>query len=101
MGEGCFALAKILLDDRVGLLDGQPEFPKADELPKLRGSDADRVLRPGEHVLLDPPRVALEGIRRFRDGLLEAGPFRARGILPPRRFDPMPGTRGPLRRPQG
>ena len=100
-GEGSFALAKILLADCVDLLDRQSEFPKADELPELRRSDADRVLRPGENVLPDPPRVALEGFIRFRDGLLEAGPFRTRESLLTCCLDDMQEPGESLRRLEG
>src|SRR5439155_4010982 len=91
-GEGSLALAEILLADRIDLVHGQPEFSESDELPELRGTDAEGDLRPREDVLFDPPGMASEGFLRFRDRLLEAGPFGTGEGLPPRGFDDMQET---------
>src|SRR5207245_11793481 len=70
LDEGFLAFPKILLADRVNLVDWKPELAEADELSELRPADADPVFRPREDVGLDPLPVRADRLARLCDALL-------------------------------
>src|SRR3989454_2957145 len=99
--ERSLAFAKILLADGVDLLHGQSELAEPDEFSELRGSDADFVLRLGEHAGPGPPRVVLERGPRFGDRLREPRAVWTGQGLFARRHDYVQEARDALRRLEG
>src|SRR5437016_14361314 len=99
--EGFLAFPKILLSDRVNLVDREPKLAEADELPELRPADADPVFRPWEDVGLDPLPVRADRLPRVRDGLLEPASVGTREVLLAGRLDPLAEAGEPGRRLEG